>query len=212
MELSRFSRARRGRPGGHQDSRSDGWDGCRWMPRGQARGLGDHPRALHPHHAAGTAQPASPSAGHTTPADTGQLHAQLCFGKRRQGCTFFPSVLVPNPHRAPHPSRQRGVPAKGWLSVSPAVFPLRGWEAETCCNTPDEAAPGAFPDGNLAAAPVLGPHPAWTCKAPRPGEEHACVRVLPAPAQSPLHVPPLPGTGGGLTFHAGCCEGKLRHG
>lgn len=111
----------------------------------------------------------------------------------------FPSVPVPDPRRPPHPSRQHGAPAKGWLSVSPAVFPLWGWEAETCCNTPDEAAPGAFPDGNLAAEPVLGPHPARACKAPRPGEEQACVGVLLLPAQSPPRTP-LPGTGGALTL------------
>lgn len=142
--------------------------------------------------------PANPSAGHAAPADTGQLHAQLRFGKQKQGCAFrlSPSLIPAGP---PNPSRQHGAPAKGWLSVSPAVFPLWGWEAETCCNTPDEAAPGAFPDGNLAAEPVLGPHPARACKAPRPGEEQACVGVLPAPAQGPPHTP-LPGTGGALTL------------
>lgn len=97
-ELSRFSRARRGRPGGTRTAQ----DGCSWVLREQAKGLGDRPHALHPRHAAGTMQPVSPSARHTALADTGQLHAQLRFGQQRQGCTFrlSPSLIPAGPPAA----------------------------------------------------------------------------------------------------------------
>lgn len=151
-------------------------------------------------------QPERPSAGHSIPAGSSQLHTGSTWeGKGRDALSVRPSPRFPP--RSPHPAAR--VPAKDWLSVSPAVFPLRGWEAETCCNTPDEAAPGAFPDGNLAAEPALGPHPAQACKALQPRQEHACVECC-RPCSGPPFTP-FPGAAGALAFRARCCEGKLRH-
>lgn len=152
------------------------------QPRGHASRAGDCPRARR--HCARV----SP-----TPGDAGRVHPKLCHGTRWQGsafCLLVPSAAspitlpitvlhppkkapVPPPPQPTHPRHpQRGAaPAKGWLTFPAVVFHLLGWEAETCCNTTDKAVLGAFPAGNLAAEPVLGPLPARACKAPRPGVE-----------------------------------------
>lgn len=93
--------------------------------------------------------------------------------------------------------RHDAAPARGWLTFSPVVFHLLGWEAETCCNTTDKAVLRAFPAGNLAAESVLGALPARACKAPQPEEEppaSGCCWHRGAAGTRPPHTA-LPGRG-----------------
>lgn len=114
------------------------------------------------------------------------------------------SPVTPKPAAS---QRHDAAPAQGWLTFSPVVFHLPGWEAETCCNTTDKAVLRAFPAGNLAAEPVLGALPARACKAPQPGEEpptSGCCwhRGVAGTGPPPNH----PSRQGSV-----CWEGKPRH-